>query len=211
MVNYLLDLIHEDLNRVRVKPYVEMSEDMDRPETAIAGEYWNAFKARNSSIIVDLMYGQLKSTVTCLSCRRVANAYDPYLSVCLPIIKEERMEFNFVKEYSHTAVEEDGEVDYEMNKFVTLNIPITKNMTIRNLKGAVAQEIGIEGVLPEDLVVANVKYGKIDGEIYADTELCLDIDQDFKKTNIYHVPNQTEQTKNIELNFFRFMTSYAGS
>ena len=70
-----------------------MSDDMNRPESVIASEYWNAFKARNSSIIVDLMYGQLKSTVTCLTCRRVANAYDPYLSVCLPIIKEEKMEF----------------------------------------------------------------------------------------------------------------------
>ena len=108
-----------------------MSEDMSRPETEIAAEYWNAFKARNSSIIVDLMYGQLKSTVKCLTCARVANAYDPYLSVCLPIIKEEKMDFNFVKQYSHTAVEEDGETDYEMNKLITLNIPITKNMTIR--------------------------------------------------------------------------------
>ena len=114
LVNYLLDLIHEDLNRVQVKPYVEMSEDMNRPESVIADEYWNAFKARNASIIVDLMYGQLKSTVTCLTCRRVANAYDPYLSVCLPIIKEEKMEFHFVKEMSHQAiVEDDGTVDYE--------------------------------------------------------------------------------------------------
>ena len=131
MVNYLLDLIHEDLNRVRVKPYVEMSEDMSRPEVEIAAEYWNAFKARNSSIIVDLMYGQLKSTVKCLTCSRVANAYDPYLSVCLPIHKEEKMELHFVKEYSHEAVEEDGHVDYEMNRLVTLNLPITKNMTVR--------------------------------------------------------------------------------
>ena len=96
LVNYLLDLIHEDLNRVTTKPYVEMSEDMTRPEHIIAKEYWDGFQARNASIIVDLMYGQLKSTVTCLTCKRVANAYDPYLSVCLPIAKDEKMEFNYV-------------------------------------------------------------------------------------------------------------------
>lgn len=53
----MLDLIHEDLNRVRTKPYVEVSEDMNRPEAVIAKEYWDGFKARNASIITDLMYG----------------------------------------------------------------------------------------------------------------------------------------------------------
>ena len=60
-------------------------------------------------------------------------------------------------------------------------------------------------------MVANHKYGKIEGEIYKDTELCLDIDQDFKKTNIFHVPNQTENTKNIEVNFFRYMQRYGSN
>ena len=104
LVNYLLDLIHEDLNRVKSKPYVEMGDDQSRPEHIIAKEYWDGFKARNASIIVDLMYGQLKSTVTCLSCGRKAHAYDPYLSVCLPIIKQEKLDFSFVQECSHTAI-----------------------------------------------------------------------------------------------------------
>ena len=43
LVNYLLDLIHEDLNRVQQKPYVEMSEDMTRPEHVIAKEFWDGF------------------------------------------------------------------------------------------------------------------------------------------------------------------------
>ena len=84
-------------------------------------------------------------------------------------------------------------------------------MTVRNLKVAVAQQIGIEGVRPEDLIVANTKYGKLDGEIYEDREACLDIDQDFKKTMIFHVPNQTEETMNIECNFFRYMQRYGSS
>jgi len=57
LINYLLDLIHEDLNRVKQKPYVEMSEDTERPDAIVAKEYWDGFLARNASIIVDLMYG----------------------------------------------------------------------------------------------------------------------------------------------------------
>ena len=64
---------------------------------------------------------------------------------------------------------------------------------------------------PEDLIVANVKYGKVDKDVFEDTEKCDNIEQDFKKTNIYHVPNQTENTKNIEFNFFRKMYSYSGA
>lgn len=57
LVNYLLDLLHEDLNRVTKKPIIEMSEELNRPDDVVAKEYWDAFTARNKSIIVDLMYG----------------------------------------------------------------------------------------------------------------------------------------------------------
>lgn len=65
LVNYVLDLMHEDLNRVKKKPYVEMKDHNGRPDSVVSQEYWEGFLARNRSIIVDLMYGQLKSTVTC--------------------------------------------------------------------------------------------------------------------------------------------------
>jgi ubiquitin carboxyl-terminal hydrolase 4/11/15 len=112
LINYLLDLIHEDLNRVRKKPYVEMSEEPNRPDKVVAKEYWDAFTARNQSIITDLMYGQLKSTVTCLSCSRIATAFDPYLSVCLPIHKEEFLNLVFVPSVMHENVKDED--DYEL-------------------------------------------------------------------------------------------------
>ena len=79
LVDYILDLIHEDLNRVTKKPYIEMNEDQNRPEEEIAKEYWDIFLSRNQSIIVDLMYGQLKSTVTCLTCSKSFLKFDPCL------------------------------------------------------------------------------------------------------------------------------------
>ena len=57
LVNYLLDLIHEDLNRVQKKPYVEMSEEEGRSDAEVSKEFWDAHLARNKSIIVDLMMG----------------------------------------------------------------------------------------------------------------------------------------------------------
>jgi ubiquitin C-terminal hydrolase len=83
----MLDLIHEDLNEITKKPYTEMSEEPDRPDAVVAKEFWDAFIARNKSIIIDLMYGQLKSTVQCLTCKYISVTFDPFMSVCLPITR----------------------------------------------------------------------------------------------------------------------------
>jgi ubiquitin C-terminal hydrolase len=49
--------LHEDLNRVKKKPYIEMRDSDGRPDEIVSKEHWDAFLLRNQSIIVDLMYG----------------------------------------------------------------------------------------------------------------------------------------------------------
>lgn len=56
-MNFLLDGLHEDLNRVKKKPYVELEESNDRPDSVVASLFWEGHLKRNQSIIVDLMYG----------------------------------------------------------------------------------------------------------------------------------------------------------
>jgi ubiquitin carboxyl-terminal hydrolase 4/11/15 len=53
--------MHEDLNRILNKPYVETEDSHGRPDYVVAKEGWETFKKRNDSIIVDNMYGQYKS------------------------------------------------------------------------------------------------------------------------------------------------------
>ena len=182
-----------------------MSDNNNRPDEVIAKEFWDGFHARNASIIVDLMYGQLKSTVTCMSCERIVYNFDPYLSVCLPIVKEEKMEFNFVQPVSHSAVQDkndDDEVDYELNPLQVLDLAVTKPMRVRNVKEHLIKEMKLDGVTGRDLVVANQKYGKITDYCHDDVK-CFDIDQDREYTMVYYVPGQTEETEVIELNFHK--------
>jgi ubiquitin C-terminal hydrolase len=47
LINFLVDLIHEDLNRVTNKPFVEIGENANRTEIEIAAEYWEKHTARN--------------------------------------------------------------------------------------------------------------------------------------------------------------------
>lgn len=53
----MLDSLHEDLNRVPKKPYVEMTDSNNRPDEIVAKEFLNGYLKRDQSIIVDLMQG----------------------------------------------------------------------------------------------------------------------------------------------------------
>ena len=85
-LNYLLDGLHEDLNRVRKKPYMEEKDYGSEADEQLASlETWNYFKSRNDSVIVDLFFGQLKSRITCPHCEKIQIKFDPFMSLSLPI------------------------------------------------------------------------------------------------------------------------------
>nr|CDS33928.1 ubiquitin carboxyl terminal hydrolase 4 [Hymenolepis microstoma] len=85
LMNFLLDFLHEDLNRIKEKPYIEDKDADGRPDDEVATEAWSNFKRRNNSIIVDLFYGLLKSTVECPTCGYVSVTFDPFSSLSLPL------------------------------------------------------------------------------------------------------------------------------
>ena len=87
LFNYLVDTLHEDLNRVIEKPYIEQKDSDGRPDEVVSQEHWEAFTARNKSVIVDLMYGQLKSKLRCYECDTISNTFDPFLALSIPIPK----------------------------------------------------------------------------------------------------------------------------
>lgn len=83
----LLDKVHEDLNRVKGKPYIEQREAGDTPDEIASKEAWDDHLARNDSMIVDLFHGQLKSTITCPDCDRTSIKFDPLMYLTVPIPK----------------------------------------------------------------------------------------------------------------------------
>jgi ubiquitin C-terminal hydrolase len=43
-LSYLLDMLHEDLNRVKQKPYIEEADDEGRPDEEVARECWENYR-----------------------------------------------------------------------------------------------------------------------------------------------------------------------
>ncbi|KAK7272268.1 hypothetical protein RJT34_28758 [Clitoria ternatea] len=85
LLAFLLDGLHEDLNRVKCKPYVEAKDADGQPDEEIADEYWHNHLARNDSVIVDVCQGQYKSTLVCPVCRKVSVTFDPFMYLSLPL------------------------------------------------------------------------------------------------------------------------------
>lgn len=75
-LSFLLDGIHEDLNRIMVRDPItltpEQEAELDRLPSPIASEKeWRSWKARNDSLIVDFFQGQFRSRLQCLTCKKV--------------------------------------------------------------------------------------------------------------------------------------------
>ena len=97
LLTFLLDGLHEDLNRIKKKPYIELKDSEDRPDEEVASEAWEIYKKRNDSVILDLFHGLLKSTVVCPECPKVSVTFDPFchLSLPLPVKKERKIEVGY--------------------------------------------------------------------------------------------------------------------
>lgn len=99
LMAFLLDGLHEDLNRIKNKPYIEVKNESEpRPDEEVAKESWENYKKRNDSVVVDTFHAMLKSTLVCPECKLVSVTFDPfcYLSLPLPVKREKQVTLKFL-------------------------------------------------------------------------------------------------------------------
>jgi ubiquitin carboxyl-terminal hydrolase 8 len=85
LLSFLLDGIHEDLNRVKERPYVEDKDCDGTKDEEEAIEAWKNYLRRNKSLVVDLFQGQLRNTCKCLTCGHKNIRFEPFMYLSLPI------------------------------------------------------------------------------------------------------------------------------
>ncbi|XP_030633064.1 ubiquitin carboxyl-terminal hydrolase 2a isoform X1 [Chanos chanos] len=87
-LRFLLDGLHNEVNRVTVRPRGSM-EDFDHlPDDEKGKRMWSKYLEREDSKIVDLFVGQLKSSLTCSDCGYCSTVFDPFWDLSLPIAKK---------------------------------------------------------------------------------------------------------------------------
>lgn len=140
LLTYLLDTLHEDLNRVTEKPYIELKEKFDS-ESDFEGSkrWWQNHLKRENSIIVDLFHGQYKSTISCPECDKISITYDPFMFLGLPISSNQNKLHikyfpNFFKDLKH--------------EYFNIEIPVTHInagfFTVKDLKIEIHQKFGMK-------------------------------------------------------------------
>ncbi|KAI5640105.1 ubiquitin carboxyl-terminal hydrolase domain-containing protein [Phthorimaea operculella] len=85
-LRYLLEGLHEDVNRVTVKPKPILTEiDDSLSDQAKAAEAWSRYLRMEDSRVSEIFVGQLKSTLRCTHCNHDSVTFDPFWDLSLPI------------------------------------------------------------------------------------------------------------------------------
>ncbi|XP_021771249.1 ubiquitin carboxyl-terminal hydrolase 8-like isoform X1 [Chenopodium quinoa] len=145
LLAFLLDGLHEDLNRVKHKPYIQHGDTEDRPVEKVADEHWQIHLARNDSIIVDLFHGQFRSKLVCPICKRVSVTFDPFMYLSLPLPS------TTMRTMTVTLLSTDGSV---LPSSLTVTVP--KYGTCKDLIQALSTAVSLRD--GETLFVAEVYY-----------------------------------------------------
>uniref|UniRef100_H3A3X6 ubiquitinyl hydrolase 1 n=1 Tax=Latimeria chalumnae TaxID=7897 RepID=H3A3X6_LATCH len=175
LLSFLLDGLHEDLNRVKKKEYIELKDAEGRPDQEVVTEAWQNHLRRNDSIIVDIFHGLFKSTLVCPECGKVSVTFDPfcYLSVPLPVSKERIMEVFFVSMDPRSKPFQHRLVVPKVGKVGDLCIALSKQT----------------GVSPKQMVVADVFNHRFYKLYHVDEPLTCILDRD--DIFVYEVSSST--------------------
>ena len=89
VLTFMLDKLHEDLNKISRKPYFEIKvQEHNETDEQASNRFWKCYLLRENSIIVDLFHGQYKNKVLCPQCKKVSITYEPFVFLSLPIPSE---------------------------------------------------------------------------------------------------------------------------
>lgn len=133
MLAFMLDTLHEDLNRIKNKPYQELNEkSKDESDDQASLRWWESHLKRENSIIVDLFHGQYKSIIECPVCKRVSITFDPFMFLSLPIPEVS-------KSMSFPIISYDGEI-------TLFSLKITEETTINEVRDKIADKFNISSL-----------------------------------------------------------------
>ncbi|KAI9351152.1 hypothetical protein DFJ73DRAFT_659366 [Zopfochytrium polystomum] len=173
LLQFLLDGLHEDLNRIKKKPYIEAPEMDGMPDHEIAAKSWEIYRARNDSAIVDLFQGEYKSRVECLTCGKWSIKFDPFMFLSLPVPERRELnrEFVVVPAARFSSADETVQMD-EIPRKVLVTVPRDANVKV--LKTKVAELLNWSSKDPKRVAVMEI-FGKKIYKVFQDWDRVAEI------------------------------------
>jgi len=129
----------EDLYKQEKKPYVEQTETEGKSDEIASAEAWNNHVFRNESVIVDMFYGQFKSTLNCAICNRISITFDPFLMASIPIPSTKLVPLQgYLIQYN---LNKDGEGLYKNYK---LEVKVKENEKVADFRNRIFEKYGVK-------------------------------------------------------------------
>jgi ubiquitin C-terminal hydrolase len=92
----LIDGLHEETNLRRYKPYIENPDSDQRDLIELGLESWANCLRRDWSFIFFLFYGQMKSTLECLSCNKESTTFDVFTNIPVSLPEPSQLLVNVI-------------------------------------------------------------------------------------------------------------------
>ena len=185
---YLLDKIHDDLNRIVDKPYIEINKEGDNAPD----ECWKRYLSRDDSIIVDLFQGQLKNRLCCLNCGHINNNYEAFMMLSLPIPQnKEKIVVTYI-DLNFTVKK------YEMEFEDELDIEHIKSYCVNNIKDSNVEIVILDNKCRIKTIINNYNEREL-------SELMEDIIAEKYKILVYE---RKDNEINVYASFVELITKY---
>lgn len=148
---YLLDALHEDVNRASYPYPTEEEDEKTKSDEVKAREMWAKHTRRSDSTIVDLFQFQIRSELTCPVCSRVSVTFDPIMYLTLPVPKP-----------PHSVPLTVLLSDFPRSPPRTMELEVEKSATIEELESALWRALQrTPAEVPSCFCFADVYYGRI--------------------------------------------------
>jgi len=166
-LSLLMDGLHEDLNRVLKKPYIQITDSNGRADAVVALEHIKGFLMRNQSVIIDLFCGFTKSTLEWeyseeteeeknegdppkRETKRLSSVkFEPFTMLSLPLPTRTSFTVNVTLAFQNPA-------RYPLR--LSVQVPIDGSLS--DLRNAISNTPGVD-IAPSQLFICEVHEGRV--------------------------------------------------
>lgn len=145
LLAFLLDGLHEDLNRVKTKPPTEVPTGNGNDDVQVAVLAWQRFCLRNDSFVQHLFWGQYKSWLECPDpeCGKVSVTFDAFNQITLNLPEATGVGLEVTVRFADSD-----------KRPMRCRVHVRKTGSILDLKRAIGEAAGLD---PDHLAIAEVQ------------------------------------------------------
>ena len=196
-ISLLLNYLHEDLNRVKQKPYLIIEEQREKESDILASQRIYSYNLkRDNSIIIDLFNGQFQNTIKCTTCFKEFKKYESFNNLSLPIPEEHNhyiIKFFTTLKCKYITININSETTFE-DLIINASKYLSKNIlnSIKEAQKSKQSPEYINALLKQNIDIIKLDKNKIINIIYSQPDDENEIQKNYKKKLKPYINNEEE-------------------